>query len=217
VRADTQPELAPYCRDHRDAVRNSRVGAGGDWGLAVRRVEALVASGVDTTNPRAVRAVYERAGLLLEGAPTTEAAPEVAVPVQSQRDETSATANLREEVAWLLSQRDAARAEVESLRDQLAAARAEAVHRPETPRPLARLTAMAKVLIPDDTIGWTVGGTRDGSGQYCAAALGDERTASWESVAATPDEALAGLVLLVEGVARAHIEALTAALEGARG
>lgn len=42
------------------------------------------------------------------------------------RDATSAAANLREENGWLLSQRDSARAEVEALRDQIAAARADA-------------------------------------------------------------------------------------------
>lgn len=114
--------------------------------------------------------------------------------------------------AYQLAGIAAARALIAEVEGQLLAeARAAA----PAPAPFARLVSLAAALIPDETIGWTVGGTRDGSGRYCAAALGDDRTADWECVAATPDAAFAGLVTLVEGKVRERIEALRAALEGA--
>jgi hypothetical protein len=121
--------------------------------------------------------------------------------------------NLRRDRDALALRLDAADVRIAELEGQQLA---DAVARPVEPRPLARLAALAAALIPDETIVWTVGATRDGSGQYRAAALGNDRTASWESVAATPDEALAGLLVLVEGMVRARLAALTAALETAR-
>lgn len=74
---------------------------------------------------------------------------------------------------------------------------------------------LAAALIPDDTIGWTVGSTRGRERAVLAAALGDDRTAEWECTAATPDAALAGLHgVLVEGKVRERAEALLAALKG---
>ena len=117
----------------------------------------------------------------------------------------------RDALALRLDRADERIAELEG--QQLADAMAR------VPRPLARLAALAAVLVPgDDRISWTVGATGAGDERWCAAALGhdDAAVSSWEVVAAEPDEALAALVRHVEGVARARIEALTAALEGGR-
>lgn len=137
-------------------------------------------------------------------------------------------ASLREESDWLLSQRDAARAEVVTIRadrDELAQRLRGALDRIEElegqlladarvpvvePAPLARLAALAALLVlSGDHYAWTISGSRTDDGRWRAAVL------SWEATGDTPDEALAALVRHVEGEARARIEALTAALGGA--
>lgn len=242
-RGTLDASLRPLCGPHRQAVMRVRcdrhLGTAEALAVVRGREEPAATEGpgaAATAGDADVRALHATA----EGA---ERERDLAVAALARvredleraeaalRDRDAAMQSLRDESDWLLRQRDAARAEASELRrdrDALTLAQQHAAERiaelegqqladatVRVPRPLARLAALAKVLIPDDTIGWTVGGTRDGSGQYCAAALGDERTASWESVAATPDEALAGLVSLVEDEARARIEALTAALGGA--
>ena len=117
----------------------------------------------------------------------------------------------RDALALRLDRADERIAELEG--QQLADAMAR------VPRPLARLAALAAVLVPgDDRISWTVGATGAGDERWCAAALGhdDAAVSSWEVVAAEPDEALAALVRHVEGLVRARVEALTAVLEGGR-
>ena len=155
--------------------------------------------------------------------------------VAALEEQQTAAASLCDERDWLLSQRDAERVTVATLRadrDELAQKLRVAVDRIEemegqllaearapaaAPAPLARLAALAAVLVPvdaGDRIAWTIGSTRDGDGLWCASALGcDEAGVSgWEATGDTPDEALAALVRHVEGEARARIEALTAAL-----
>lgn len=210
VRADTRRELEPFCTEHRQAVRNARDRAGGDWGLAVRRVTALMAAGVDTTNPHAVRALYEREGLLLGGSRAPAAAPELAPSEQSLRDESD---------RYFAEAREL-RAELERVRAQLAAAEQRAAVSPPPaapvqPLPLSRLAALEKALwthrgqwhvVPNDDGRWIAERVSNVAERPYAQATGD-----------TPDGAVAALVMVVELFAQNRIAELTAALEGGRG
>lgn len=215
-----EPVMRPLCARHRLAAQKERtrlqIGSAEAVSLTVRRAK-------DRTHarPQAPLPVAEaHTDGLFDGPP--EVVRDLCTPAGDERD-------------WLLSQRDAARADAAELRRErdesralLTAAEArideldgqqlaDATHRCPVSRPLARLAALARVLVPDDeTIAWTVGSTRDG-GRWCASALGhdDARVAAWEAVADTPDEALAALVGVVEAEARGRIEALNAALGGA--
>lgn len=209
VRSDTKPELAPYCAQHRAAVREGAQRADGDSVLAVRRVEALLRSGIDPTNAWSVRKLYEREGLMPGGAkPSRESSDDSsAALIAEQRAQIADLSRLLSESAEREATLRADRAAL--LRDRPVAT-AQAT-------PLARLAQLAAVLVPgDERIAWTVGATGNGDGLWCAAALGsdDAAVSSWEAVAPTPDGALAALVAHVEGEARAKISALTAALEG---
>lgn len=275
-RDSLDPALRPLCFRHRLAAQaeRSKKRIGGAEAVAIVLARAAASSGCESSPPAPeaplpvgfdapVVEAQEPAQGLFDGAP--EIAQDLRTPVGESEVERLArllgesqarVAVTREESDWLLSQRDAARAEAAELRrdrDAVAAELAQVREKAEaesrglaqhldvrdariaelegqlpadaassepSPRPLARLAALAAVLVPvdaGDRIAWTIGSTRDGDGLWCASALGcDEAGVSgWEATGDTPDEALAALVRHVEGEARARIEALAAAL-GAR-
>lgn len=246
VRADTRRELAPFCAEHRDAVRNAvrnaHARAGRDWGLAVRRVAALMAAGVDTTNPHAVRAVYEREGLLLGGAPAPSAAPELAPSVQSLRDESdryfaearelrAELERVRAQLAAVEQQREDLRRELDALAlaqqhaaeriaelegQQLADAVARPAAAPVQPLPLSRLVAL-EGAIWSKRGRWTVAPSEDGT-RYTAERGDNNAELPYVCAShATAEGALGALVETVEGYMHQRIAELTAALENGRG
>ena len=205
VRSDTRPEFAPYCARHREALRSAEKGAGGDFALGLRRLEAVARAGLDPQNARGIHALYEREGLLAARveAPAPQDSAELALV---RRDRDDARARLADAAA-----REAdLRTEVASLRAELAAARAVA---PSTTSPWARLDRLAAVLRPGQTIAWSVS-----SGDPWAASAhaldGAGTVDAWTGEGATPDEAIAALVAAVEGEATARVEAIRAAMEG---
>ena len=237
VRADTRSELAPFCAEHRDSVRNAHARAGGDWGLAVRRVAALVAAGVDTTNRHKVRAVYEREGLLLGGAPLTEAASVVASPVQSPRDESFTESWARTEIERVRAQfaaseqqRDDLRRDRDYLAQRLAAEAerveqlegqrlADATARPSPPLLWARIDTLVRSL-NEAAEGARFEIYRTDADQWRAEAVVGTPGAArclCGSEGADPDAAAANLLAAAEFVVIARIAELNAALEGARG
>ena len=134
------------------------------------------------------------------------------------RDATSAVQGLRDENGWLLSQRDAARAEAAELRrdrDGLLAARDQ---RPavSAPSPWARLSRIVAELRPGLAVTWHLYEGADGRWGACALGTAEVHAPDeWDCAGATPDEAIGALVAVIEGAARARIEALTAAMGGA--
>ncbi|MEZ4395058.1 MAG: sigma factor-like helix-turn-helix DNA-binding protein [Polyangiales bacterium] len=259
-REGLDPLLRPLCKRHRLLAQGERTKrqCSTQEAVAIILRRAAASNGCETA-PQGARVIAEAPLPVAFDAPVVEAPSvlDALVPDLNRglRTPTAAEMALRDERDWLLSQRDAARAEAAELRrdrDAVAAelaqvretaaaesrglaqhldardARiaelegqflADATSREPSPRPLARLAALAAVLVPSaERIAWTVGGTSAEDGRWCASALGhdDEGVSGWEAVADTPDEALAGLVRHVEGEAHARIEALTAALRGAR-
>lgn len=263
-REGLDPLLRPLCKRHRLLAQGERTKrqCSTQEAVAIILRRAAASNGCETA-PQGARGIAEAPLPVAFDAPVVEAPaqglfdgpPEVVRDLRTPAGDE--LASLREERDWLLTQRDAARAEVAELRrdrDAVAAdlaqvrekaaaesrglaqhldardARiaelegqllADATSREPSPRPLARLAALAAVLVSTDAgdrIAWTVGSTRAGDGRWCASALGcDEAGVSdWEAEGNTPDEALAALVGVLEGEAHARIEALTAALRGAR-
>lgn len=247
-REGLDPLLRPLCKRHRLLAQGERTKrqCSTQEAVAIILRRAAASNGCETA-PQGARGIAEAPLPVAFDAPVVEApaqglfdgAPEIARDLRTPAGDE--LASLREERDCLRRDQDALAAELALVRAQAAAesrglaqhldardARiaelegqflADATSREPSPRPLARLAALAAVLVPSaERIAWTVGGTSTGDGRWCASALGhdDEGVSGWEAVADTPDEALAGLVRHVEGEAHARIEALTAALRGAR-
>ena len=104
------------------------------------------------------------------------------------------------------------RTEVASLRAELAAARAAA---PVATSPWARLDRLARVLRPEvASAAWALSPNASGPRRWTCGGYGPGEEVLWEASGATPDEAIAALVAVVEGEATARVEAIRAAMEG---
>lgn len=204
VRANTPRGTEGLCPAHRRAVRKLTRERGLDVASAVARVQALARAGVGSqAGPDAVRRALAAAGLASEPtkpsqraeAPATQPSAELAL-VRQDRDE-------------LRAQHEDDQRVIAALRAELAAARAAA---PVVASPWARLDRLAQVLRPGAGVTWIVAAVESGgweaSGHEAAGAM------LWSGEGATPDEAIAALVAVVEGEATARVQAIRAALEG---
>lgn len=192
--------LRPFCKAHRTRAQSIR---------CVRKLGAAEAVAVLLAGKRRATRSEIAAGARA-AAPAAQDAAEPAV-VRQDRDDAharlAAALMEREQIAQRAARVEGelaeARREAETLRHRLADEMVATVA-----SPWARLDRLARVLRPEvASPAWALS---ERKGRWM---VGGEETL-WEGEGATPDEAIAALVAVVEGEATARVEAIRAALEG---
>jgi len=188
------PALRPLCQAHRQYAMQLR----SKRAIGAAEAVALLLAGAGkqhaTRSELAAAAPQDSAELAL---------------VRQDRDE------LRARVEAAAAREADLRTQVASLRAELAATRAAS---PVVASSWSRLDRLARVLRPDVVSpAWTLSpDVAVGAEEWLwtCGGYGPGEEMLWEGEGATPDEAIAALVRVVEGEATARVEAIRAALEG---
>jgi hypothetical protein len=204
--ASLDAALRPFCKAHRTRAQSIR---------CVRKLGAAEAVAVLLAGAGKQHATRPE---IAAGARAETPAPRDSAELAAVRqDRDDARARLaaalmeREQIAQRAARVEGelaeARREAETLRHRLADEMVATVA-----SPWARLDRLARVLRPEvASPAWALS---EREGRWMVGGYTDGEETLWEGEGATPDEAIAALVAVVEGEATARVEAIRAALEG---